>query len=63
MTTEKRFVIKCPCGWNRLSSGLSDDLEDLVEITNCGTCGKLRTFRCPKCSQKAKQFRIKGNIE
>lgn len=60
---EKRFVVKCSCGWQRLSNGTDEDLSDLTEIKNCTSCGKLRQFRCPKCSQKAKQFRIKGNVE
>jgi hypothetical protein len=61
---EKRFLIKCSCGWKRLSDGTSEDLKDLKdlkEIVNCSTCGKNRQFVCQKCGGKAKQFRIKGN--
>lgn len=58
---ENRFLIKCKCGWNRLSTGISESLKDLHEIVNCNNCGKPREFRCPKCSGTAKQFRVKGN--
>lgn len=60
---EKRFLVKCSCGWTRPSNGTPSDLDDLKEIVNCSSCGKLRQFRCPKCQGKATQFRIKGNIE
>lgn len=59
---ENRFLIKCTkCSWNRVSTGLSEDLKDLKEIKKCATCGGPRKFRCPKCGEPAKQFRIKGN--
>jgi hypothetical protein len=58
---ENRFVIKCSCGWQRLSTGISESLKDLTEIVDCSHCGKPRQFKCPKCGQKAKQFRLKGN--
>ncbi|RDJ35279.1 MAG: hypothetical protein DWQ19_10720 [Crenarchaeota archaeon] len=58
---ENRFLIKCSCGWKRLSTGISEDLKDLKEVKKCNNCGGPRKFKCPKCGKVAKQFRIKGN--
>jgi len=59
----KNFFIRCAkCRWARLSSGVSEDLTDLHEITgNCPTCGKDRRFRCPTCGCHATMKRLKGN--
>ncbi len=59
----KNFVIRCGhCRWARLSSGVSEDLQDLHEIKgNCPTCGKNRRFKCPTCGGQAKMTRFKGN--
>jgi len=57
------FVIKCKCGWTFKTAGTKKDITDaeLKEIpNNCSTCGKIRKFRCKKCSQPAKMFRING---
>jgi len=59
---EKRFIIKCKCGWSKLSTGITSDLVDLKEVKKCNKCGGPRSFKCPKCGGLAKQFRIKGNV-
>lgn len=59
----KNFFIRCGrCRWARLSSGVSEDLEDLHEVKgNCPTCGKNRRFKCPTCGANAVMKRLKGN--
>lgn len=56
------FIIKCiKCGWREKTSGIKKDLSDanLIEIpNNCSSCGKIRKFKCKKCSQPAKMFRL-----
>jgi hypothetical protein len=59
---EKRFLIKCRCGWSELNTGLTEDLTHLKEIKKCKNCGG-RSFQCPKCKNKARLIRIKGNQE
>ena len=59
---EKRFIIKCECGFSKLSDGTQNDLSSFKEIKDCNSCGgKPRVFLCPKCNGKMKQFRLKGN--
>jgi hypothetical protein len=55
---EKKFIIKCKCGWTEISTGLSVDLKHLNEVAGCSNCGKARTFRCLKCGGRAKMLRI-----
>ena len=58
----KNFILRCQkCRWARLSTGLSEDLKDLHEYVSCANCGKIRTFRCPKCGQTVKLIRIRNN--
>lgn len=59
----KNFLIRClKCCWARMSSGLNMDLKDIHETTPvCPSCGKRRSFQCPKCGNKAMMKRIKGN--
>lgn len=56
------FLIQCAkCRWFVKTKGSKKDLEEikLNEIKNsCSNCGKIRKFRCPKCSEVAKMFRI-----
>lgn len=62
MSTPKNFMITCPqCRWSILTTGLSEDLKDLKEVESCSNCGKPRVFRCPKCGQKSKMLRLRGN--
>lgn len=59
---ENKFIIRClKCRWAKLSTGLSNDLQDLKEIESCESCGKPRAFRCPKCGLPAKMTRIVDN--
>ncbi len=59
----KNFILRCPgCRWARASSGVSDDLADLIYVKpTCKGCGKLRQYRCPKCGNKCPLKRLKGN--
>lgn len=60
--TPKNFVLRCvKCRWARMSTGLTEDLNDLRETTGCSNCGKPRQFRCPKCGQTAKLMRVRNN--
>jgi len=61
---EKNFMIRCArCNWRTFSTGITADLKAdglLVEQKkNCATCGGARVFKCPKCGQPAKMFRMK----
>ena len=60
--SNKVFLIKCKfCNWSEESTGFSADLSHLVEVEiGCSTCGKPRTFRCPKCKRMAKMKRKAG---
>jgi hypothetical protein len=59
----KNFAIRClKCRWARLSSGLTVDLQDLIEVkSNCAGCGKFKKYKCPKCGTACPLKRIKGN--
>lgn len=59
----KNFVIRClRCHWKKFTSGVKGDLTDLHEIkSNCPTCGKWRTFKCPKCGTNCQMRRFRGN--
>ncbi|MEI8270256.1 MAG: hypothetical protein WCG45_02715 [bacterium] len=59
---KNNFIIRCKCGFSRMSTGLSEDLKDLKEKSGCSSCGKKRTFICPTCGQTATLFRIRGNV-
>jgi len=56
------FIIKCPnCNWQVKILGDKKSIEELklVEIKNsCSTCGKPRVFRCQKCGERSKAFRV-----
>jgi predicted RNA-binding Zn-ribbon protein involved in translation (DUF1610 family) len=56
------FLIKCSnCNWNIKTNGSKKDISDLnlVEIVrSCSSCGKPRRFKCQKCRQSAKMFRL-----
>lgn len=62
---EHNFLIRCNrCGWRVTSLGTQGDLDaqGLIEIKkSCKSCGGPRTFRCKKCGNVAKMFRLKGN--
>ena len=57
----KNFKLVCRCGYTEFSTGLSKDLAHLKEVKKCANCGGPRLFKCPKCSNIAKLYRIKGN--
>jgi|GEM_PF-2321999 len=59
----QNFFLRCPkCSWAKLSSGLTSDLVDLVNVkTTCKGCGKFRKYKCPKCGTSCPLKRIKGN--
>jgi hypothetical protein len=59
----KVFMIRCAkCRWGRVSSGVSVDITDLIEVkSNCASCGKWRKFKCPKCGKTCSMKRIQGN--
>lgn len=53
------FLISCKrCKWFRKSTGLTEDLKDLVEIKKCNNCGGVKKFKCPKCSNIVKALRV-----
>lgn len=56
------FLIKCRnCNWNLKTNGSKKEISDLelFEIKNsCSTCGKPRKFKCKKCGQHAKMYRL-----
>lgn len=59
---EKKYIIRClACRWSKLTTGTSEDLKDLYEIkNNCSSCGKKRSFRCPKCGTPSKMLRVES---
>lgn len=54
---EKKYMIKCRCGWTIITTGLTEDLKDLYEYKGCTRCSG-RKFRCPKCGGKANMFKV-----
>lgn len=62
---EHPFFIRCPrCNWKVFTTGTASDLESqgLLEREikkGCKSCGGPRTFRCKKCGQPAKMFRVR----
>jgi hypothetical protein len=55
------FILKCKsCNWFRKSGGLSSDLRDLTEVSNCAKCSG-RKYKCPKCGTIMKLIRVKTN--
>lgn len=55
------FILRCKhCGWARKSTGLTEDLKDLVQASNCVSCSG-RKYKCPKCSQLVKMMRVNVN--
>ena len=61
MSVPQNFILRCPkCRWAKMTTGLSEDLKSLREISTCSNCGKPRTFRCPQCSNLMKLTRIKN---
>lgn len=56
------FLIKCSnCNWSIKTNGSKKEILelDLNEIINsCSSCGKPRRFKCKKCGQYAKMFRL-----
>jgi hypothetical protein len=56
------FLLKCQkCKWWRKSTGLTEDLKDLVEFKPCANCHGLRKFKCPKCAKIIKMMRVNVN--
>jgi hypothetical protein len=59
MTNQVYFLLKCAsCKWWRKSNGLSSDLKDLKEVSNCAHCSG-RKFKCPQCGQIVKMIRAR----
>lgn len=56
------FIIKCSnCNYTIKTNGSKKQISELelVEIVNgCSSCGKPRRFKCKKCGQSAKMFRL-----
>ncbi len=59
----QNYILRCSrCRWARASSGLEADLKDLLSVkSNCSTCGKYRTYKCPKCGMNCPLKRVRGN--
>ena len=61
MSVPQNFILRCSkCRWARLSTGLSEDLKDLKEMTTCASCGGARKFRCPQCGNTMRLVRVKN---
>ena len=64
MSVPQNFILRCPkCRWAKMTTGLSEDLKSLREISTCASCGGGRKFRCPECGSIAKMTRVKGNSQ
>lgn len=52
------FILKCSCGWVHYCNGTAPELKSFKEVfKGCKTCGKPRTFLCPKCKKIVKMIR------
>lgn len=55
------FYLKCnKCNWFLKTKGIKKELEGLVEVKSCSSCGKPRVFQCPNCSNLCKMFRVQS---
>ena len=54
------FLLSCnKCKWWRKSNGTTEDLKDLREHKPCSNCNLYpRKFKCPKCGNIIKMFRV-----